>query len=215
MSMVFQIWQMNTVAYNNYRSVASWTWILYEYCTLTKYLIYVFSDWIDDTTYIRPTQSADSQPPSVYVMKERVGSQHAETWEAHDNKVSLSDTSGALDGVSRCRMSIFFFKIAMSHVSDAYFPTCHMSNLSKYSHVSCHYLFYPHVACHLAWWSQVDLKKIPCRCVEFRGQWPYLSDNKSASIIDSVKIKLFSSVTNIDLWGDCYQWALPRTCLQL
>ena len=32
----------------------------------------------------------------------------------------------------------------MSHVSVAYFPQCHMSNLRN-KHVACHYLFYLHV----------------------------------------------------------------------
>ena len=37
----------------------------------------------------------------------------------------------------------------MSHVSFAYIPQCHMSNLRKY-YVPCHYLFSQHVACHYA-----------------------------------------------------------------
>ena len=40
-----------------------------------------------------------------------------------------------------------FLEKAMSHVSVAYFPQCHMSNLRN-DYVPCHYISKPHVACH-------------------------------------------------------------------
>ena len=50
---------------------------------------------------------------------------------------------GPLMGVPKvtCR----FYEMAVSHVSLAYFPQCHMSNLSK-GYVTCHYICNPHVA---------------------------------------------------------------------
>ena len=45
---------------------------------------------------------------------------------------------GALDGGSYVARR--FLKMVMSHVSVAYFPTCHMSNLRKI-HVLCHSIF--------------------------------------------------------------------------
>ena len=42
-----------------------------------------------------------------------------------------------------------FLEMAMSHVSVAYFPLCHMSSLRN-EYVPCHYIFSPHVACHKA-----------------------------------------------------------------
>ena len=62
-----------------------------------------------------------------------------------------------------------FFKMAMLHVS--YFPSCSMSNLIN-SHVSCHYLFSPPCRMSLSLMSSVEVKKIPCRCVEFRVLGP-------------------------------------------
>ena len=54
---------------------------------------------------------------------------------------------GGLDGVTNvaCR----FLETAMSHVSVAYFPQCHMSNLRN-DYVPCHYILKPHVPCHYA-----------------------------------------------------------------
>ena len=37
--------------------------------------------------------------------------------------------------------------MAMSHVSVAYFPQWHVSNLRN-EYVACHYILSPHVACH-------------------------------------------------------------------
>ena len=51
-----------------------------------------------------------------------------------------------------------FYEMAMSHVSVAYLPSCHLSNLRN-SHVSCHYLFYHHVACHLDLCRMSNLRK--------------------------------------------------------
>ena len=42
-----------------------------------------------------------------------------------------------------------FLEMTMSHVSVAYFPQCHMSNLRN-GHVPCHYILTPHVTCHYA-----------------------------------------------------------------
>ena len=84
---------------------------------------------------------------------------------------SVPDKFGALDGTSRCRMSISK-KMTMSNVSVTSVPPCHRSNL-RHGHVSCHYLFfYSHVACHFSLMSHVDFKKSPCRLVEFGGHGP-------------------------------------------
>ena len=48
--------------------------------------------------------------------------------------------------------------MAMSPVSVAYFPQCHMSNLRN-DYVPSHYIFSPHVACHL----------VPCRMSNLRN----------------------------------------------
>ena len=63
--------------------------------------------------------------------------------------------------------------MAMFHVSVAYFPPCHMSNLRN-SHVSCHYHFLPPCRMSLSLMSHVEFKKGPSRCFEFRGQGPYV-----------------------------------------
>ena len=42
-----------------------------------------------------------------------------------------------------------FPEMALSHVSVAYFPKCHMSNLRN-DHVKYHFIFSPHVTCHWA-----------------------------------------------------------------
>ena len=54
---------------------------------------------------------------------------------------------GGLMGVPNvaCR----FLEMAMAHVSVAYFPLCHMSNLRN-DYVPCHYILNPHVPCHYA-----------------------------------------------------------------
>ena len=53
---------------------------------------------------------------------------------------------GALDGGSQMS-HVEFKKMAMSQVSVAYCPQCHMSNLRN-EYVPCHYIFSLHVACH-------------------------------------------------------------------
>ena len=49
-----------------------------------------------------------------------------------------------------------FLKIAMSHVSFAYFPPCHMSNFRNI-HVSCHSLFL--TPCDMSRCSKLNLRK--------------------------------------------------------
>ena len=62
-------------------------------------------------------------------------------------------------------------KMAISHVSDAYFPPCRMSNFRN-GLVSCNYIFLPSYRMALTPMSHVEFKKSPCRHVEFRGQGP-------------------------------------------
>ena len=58
----------------------------------------------------------------------------------------------------------------MSHVSVAYFPPCHVSNLRN-SQVSCA-SFLPPCRMLLSLMSHVEFKKSSCRRVEFRGLGP-------------------------------------------
>ena len=61
----------------------------------------------------------------------------------------------------------------MSHVSVAYFPQCHMSNLEK-GYVTLHYIFSHLVTLSIRPLSYVKFNKCPCHPVDFRGQGPYV-----------------------------------------